>query len=156
LLPWKIHIRSSIQKKLGSKWYFLDPSIPAAALSLTNARLKNDLNALGFYFESLAIRDIRIYADYIGAEAFYFQDSKGLDIDMIVELPDESWSAFEIKLGGEKGIAEAVRNFKSLQGKLDSKKWAKLITLNIIIAGNVSYTRPDGINIISLGHLFAK
>jgi hypothetical protein len=71
-------------------------------------------------------------------------------------MPDETWSAFEIKLGGDKGIEKAIENFSSLKSKMDIKKWDKLISLNIITAGNMSFTRKDGVNIIALGHLFVK
>jgi hypothetical protein len=92
----------------------------------------------------------------LGGEVYFFQDSNNLDIDAIVELPDESWAIFEIKLGGDNLIQKAVKNFELLRTKIKPEKWKKCMSMNIITAKNISITREDGINIIALGHLFVK
>jgi predicted AAA+ superfamily ATPase len=86
---------------------------------------------------------------------YHYRDSSGLEIDAIVELPDERWAAFEIKLGSTDAIDEAARNMQKLLTRLTPEKAAQCSSLNVIIAGNQSYTRKDGANVISLGHLTA-
>jgi predicted AAA+ superfamily ATPase len=138
------------------KWHFVDPSIAAAALRITPDSLIADLNTFGFFFESLAIRDLRVYADMAGADIYHYRDSTNLEIDAIIERYDGKWAAVEIKLGGEKGISEAGSNFAKLKRRLTERKLKDLSSCNIITAGENSYTRPDGINIIALGHLYVS
>jgi predicted AAA+ superfamily ATPase len=114
----------------------------------------NDANYLGFVFESLVIRDLRIYAEAMDGNVFFFKDSNGYDVDAIVELPDGSWSAFEIKLGSYDGIEAGVENVKKIKDKVADRNKNNLKSLNIITIGTGSYTRDDGINIIELGNLY--
>jgi predicted AAA+ superfamily ATPase len=156
LPAWKAHIRSSVRMRVKPKWHFVDPSIAAAALRITPDALIADLNTLGFFFESLAIRDLRVYADMAGADIYHYRDSTNLEIDAIIERYDGKWAAVEIKLGGEKGISEAYSNFAKLKRRLTERKLKDLLSCNIITAGENSYTRPDGTNIIALGHLYVS
>ncbi|GHT67816.1 ATPase AAA [Bacteroidia bacterium] len=153
LSSWKTHIRSSVQQRVKPKWHFVDPSVATAALRILPKALLNDINAYGLFFESLAIRDLRIYADVLDGKVYHYRDSSGLEIDAIVELPDERWAAFEIKLGSTETIDEAAQNLQRLLTRLMPEKAAQCSSLNVIIAGNQSYTRKDGVNVISLGHL---
>jgi predicted AAA+ superfamily ATPase len=153
LPAWSTHLRSSIRLRVKPKWHFVDPSLAVASLGASPLSLLNDLNAMGLLFESMTIRDIRVFSDVIGAKVFHYRDSTDLEIDAIVERRDEKWIGIEVKLGGENKIAEAVSNFEKLRNRLTDAKLNKLASLNIITGGAVSYTRPDGINIISLGHL---
>jgi predicted AAA+ superfamily ATPase len=134
---------------------FVDPSVATAALRILPNALLNDVNAYGLFFESMAIRDLRIYADVIDGKVYHYRDSSGLEIDAIVELPDERWAAFEIKLGSTETIDEATRNLQKLLTRLTPEKAVQCSSLNVIIAENQSYTRQDGVNVISLGHLSA-
>jgi predicted AAA+ superfamily ATPase len=154
LPSWKTHIRSSVQQRVKPKWHFVDPSIAMAALRLQPSSLLNDINSYGLFFESLAIRDLRIYADTLDGKVYHYRDSSGLEIDAIIELPDQSWAAFEIKLGSNKSIEEATANLKKFLNRLEPDKQKQCKSLNIIIAGYSSYTNKDNINIISLGHLY--
>jgi hypothetical protein len=153
LPAWKPHIRSSIQARVKPKWHFIDPSLAAAALGASPAGLLEDLNAMGLLFESLAIRDLRVYADVLDAKVFHYRDSTGLEIDAIVERRSGEWIGIEIKLGGERAIEEAVVNFGKLRARLTQPKLGRLASLCVITGGQTSYTRPDGIHVISLGHL---
>jgi predicted AAA+ superfamily ATPase len=153
LPAWSTHLRSSIRLRVKPKWHFVDPSLATAALGASPSSLLHDLNAMGLLFESMTIRDIRVFSDAIGAKVFHYRDSTDLEIDAIVERRDEKWIGVEVKLGGEEKISEAVSNFEKLRKRLTDSKLKKLASLNIITGGAVSYTRPDGINIISLGHL---
>ena len=156
LPSWKTHIRSAVQQRVKPKWHFVDPSIATAALRLLPKAILNDINAYGLLFESMAVRDLRIYADVVDGKVYHFRDSSGLEIDAIVELPDERWAAFEIKLGSTDSIEEAANNLRKFLTRLTPEKSAQCQSLNVIIAGNLSYTRKDGINVIALGHLFVS
>ena len=154
LPAWKTHIRSSIQMRVKPKWHFVDPSIGSAALRVSSDMLLNDLNTLGLFFESMVLRDIRVFADVLDAEVYHYRDSTNLEVDMIVERKNGEWAAIEVKLGGENAIIDATDSLTKLKNRLTKSKLSQMTSLNIITAGINSYRRPDGINIISLGHLF--
>ena len=155
LPAWKTHIRSSVQQRIKPKWHFVDTSMAAAALRILPSGLLNDFDVFGLFFESMAIRDLRIYADTLDGKVYHYRDAAGLEIDAIVELPNETWAAFEIKLGSTKTIEKAAENLQKLRTRLTPEKAAQCTSLNVIIAGTSSYTRKDNVNVISLGHLFA-
>lgn len=155
LPAWKPHIRSSIQTRVKPKWHFVDPSLATAALGVTPGGLLGDLNAMGLLFESLAVRDLRVYADVSDAKVSHYRDSTGLEIDAIVERRSGEWIGVEVKLGGERAIEEAIANFGKLRVRLTEPKLARLASFCVITGGQASYTRPDGIHVISLGHLRA-
>ena len=155
LPAWKTHIRSSVRQRIKPKWHFVDTSIAAAALRIMPNGFLNDFDSFGLFFESMAIRDLRIYADALDGKVYHYRDSSGLEIDAIVELPNEYWAAFEIKLGSTKSIDKASENLQKLLNRLTPEKAAQCTSLNVLIAGSSSYTRKDGINVVSLGHLYA-
>ena len=155
LPAWKTHIRSSVQQRIKPKWHFVDTSIATAALRILPNGLLNDFDVFGLFFESMAIRDLRIYADTLDGKVYHYRDSSGLEIDAIVELPNETWAAFEIKLGSTKSIDEAADHLQKLLKRLTPEKAAQCVSLNVLIAGALSYTRKDNVNVVSLGHLFA-
>ncbi|MDR2816178.1 MAG: DUF4143 domain-containing protein [Proteiniphilum sp.] len=154
LPSWKTHIRSAVQQRVKPKWHFVDPSIPAAALRLPPQSLLNDTESFGLFFESLAIRDLRIYADVLDGKVYHYRDSSGLEIDAVLELPDETFAAFEIKLGSIFSIDEAAGNLQKLLTRLTPEKAIRCASLNVLIAGSSSYIRKDNVNVIALGHLF--
>lgn len=156
LPAWKTHIRSSIQVRQKPKWHFIDPSLATAALGITPEQLFADFKTYGLFFESLAVRDMKIYADIMDAKVYYYKDSTSLEIDMIIERRDGKFIAVEVKLGGEDRINEALENFTKFKKRLTDKKLENLVSCNIVVAGENSYTRADGVNIIGLGHLFVK
>jgi predicted AAA+ superfamily ATPase len=153
LPAWPTHIVSKVRQRVSPKWHFVDPSLAAAALNLATDSLLAEPLVLGFFFESLAIRDIRIYAELQGASVMYYRDETGLEVDVIVEMMGGRWAAFEIKLGGDAQINEGAISLKKLYGKLSRSKQQDMASLNILTAGPLSYTRPDGVNVIALGHL---
>ena len=154
LPAWKTHIRSSVQQRVKSKWHFVDTSVATAALRILPNGLLNDFDCFGLFFESMAIRDLRVYADTLDGKIYHYRDSSGLEIDAVAELPNETWAAFEIKLGSTKSIDDAAENLKKLLSRLTPEKAAQCTSLNVLIAGNSSYTRKDGVNVVSLGHLY--
>jgi predicted AAA+ superfamily ATPase len=158
LEAWSPHIRAKSRLRVKPKWAFCDPSIATASLGITSNHLINDREAFGLFFESLVLRDIRVLASSVDGAVYYISDSRndrGNEIDIIVEMWDGRWAAFEVKLGSPSGIKDAVRNFEWLDNIISDTKREKLMSKNIIIAGGTSYTREDGINVISLAHLFA-
>jgi predicted AAA+ superfamily ATPase len=155
LPAWKTHIRSSVQQRVKPKWHFVDTSIATAALRILPNGLLKDFDSFGLFFESMAIRDLRIYADTLDGKVYHYRDSTGLEIDAIIELPDETWAAFEIKLGSTESIDRAAEHLQTLLTRLAPEKTAQCASLNVLIAGTSSYTRKDGVNVVSLGHLFA-
>ena len=155
LPAWKPHIRSSIQARVKPKWHFVDPSLATAALGATPNGLLDDLHAMGLLFESMAVRDLRVYADVLDAKVFHYRDSTGLEIDAIVERRSGEWVGIEVKLGGERALDEAVANFGKLRTRLTQQQLGRLASFCVITGGQTSYTRPDNIHVISLGHLRA-
>jgi predicted AAA+ superfamily ATPase len=153
---WAPNLRSKVRLRVRPKWHFVDPSLAVAALGAEPQRLLDDLNTFGLLFESLAIRDLRAYAQTMDGTVYHYRDSNGLEVDAIVELPDGRWAAFEVKLGGSRNIDAAAANLASLVRKLDARQVERLTSLNVITGGTTSHTRPDGVNVVSLGHLTAE
>jgi hypothetical protein len=149
---WSTHIRSSASLRKSPKIHFTDVSLSVAALGADKGSLLKDVKFTGFLFESLATHDLRVYAQANDASVSHYSDSSGLEIDCIVQKRNGDWAAFEIKLGMSMNI-EAVSNLKKLTTTLDIKNIGPPKSLNIIVGTGVSYTRPDGINIISLASL---
>jgi predicted AAA+ superfamily ATPase len=152
---WAPHLRSKVRLRVRPKWHFIDPSLAAAALRAQPEALLDDLNTLGLLFESLAIRDLRIYTQTLEGAVYHYRDDSGLEVDAIVELGDGRWAAFEVKLGGADNIKLAAANLCKLATKVSAQRAEKLCSLNVLTAGDESYTRPDGVNVIALGHLSA-
>lgn len=149
---WSTHIRSSASLRKSSKIHFTDVSLSVAALGADKESLLKDVKFTGFLFESLATHDLRVYALANDASVSHYSDSSGLEIDCIVQKRNGDWAAFETKLGTGM-INEAASNLKKLTATLDIEKTGPPKSLNIIVGTGVSYTRPDGINIISLASL---
>jgi hypothetical protein len=127
-------------------------SLAIAALKLNKEALMNDLKYCGFLFESLVYHDLKMYARANDAEVSHYRDSTGLEIDAIVQQSGGLWAAFEVKLG--LGMHEdAARNLLKLVSVVDTTKFSKPVSLNIITGTGMSYTRPDGINVISIASL---
>ena len=115
--PFSAGIRSSVRVKQAEKRHFSDPSLACALLKATPAGLLGDLETLGFLFEALCERDLRIYAESFGASLYHYQDYKNQEIDAVIELPDGRWCAFEIKLGANQ-IDSAAANLLEIKEQL--------------------------------------
>lgn len=152
---WGPHLRSKVRLRTQPKWHFVDPSLAAAALDAGPQHLLGDLNTFGQLFESLCIRDLRVHAQSLGGTVYHYRDEVGLEVDAIVELSDGRWAAFEVKVGGAKHIDRAAENLRALARKVSERRADQLASLNVLTAGSTSLTRPDGINVVSLGHLGA-
>ena len=149
---WAPHLRSRSRIRSASKRHFVDPSLAVAALRATPERLLEDLNFLGFLFESLVIRDLRIYSQQSDGRVLQYRDNTGLEVDAIVETADGRWGAFEIKLGG-KLIDEGASNLASFIDRVDTTKSGAPAIAAVITGTGYGYVREDGIAIIPIGAL---
>lgn len=146
------HIRSSSSLRKSSKRHFCDVSLAIAALKLDQNNLMRDLKYCGFLFESLVYHELKMYAKANDAEIFHYRDSSGLEVDAIIQQSGGTWAAFEVKLGVGM-IDEAANNLLKFNKLIDEQKFSKPISMNIITGAGISYTRPDGVNVISLASL---
>lgn len=144
------NIRSSVRIKQASKRHFVDPSLACALLNADRTTLTNDLNTLGFLFESLCIRDLRIYAEAFGVNLFHYQDYKGKEIDCVLELENGDWVAVEIKLGANQ-IDEAAKNLLAIQKEM-LKENEKAPSVLCVVCGlsNAAYLRKDGVYVVPI------
>ena len=146
------HIRSSASLRKSSKRHLCDTSLAVAALGLDKESLIKDMKYTGFLFESLATHELNVYAKANDANLFHYNDSYGLEVDGIVQKRNGDYAAFEIKLGVGY-IDEAAENLKKFAKNIDTAKMDRPKSLNIITGTGMSYSRPDGINVISLASL---
>lgn len=149
--PFSTKIRSSVRIKQSEKRHFCDPSLACALLNITPHMLLNDLETLGFLFESLCERDLKIYAESIDAHVYHYQDYKNREIDTIIELNDGRWCALEIKLGANQ-IESAAENLKKIYKEMEKDPKSILPSAMIIVCGlsNAAYQREDGIYVVPL------
>lgn len=151
---WTPHIRSRASIRSQRKMYLADPSLALAALGVGERQLLNDLGFLGIVFENLVMRDILVYAQHIDANVSYYRDSNGLEVDAILERPNGTWSAIEIKLSpGAIDIAAAT--LLKFSVTIDTTKNGAPSSLIIITGSGPAYTRPDGIHVVPITMLGA-
>lgn len=145
--PYGASLRSSLSVRQAEKRHFTDPSFACSLLGITQEdKLIGDLQTFGFMFEALCVRDLRIYAQAFGGELYHYQDYENNEIDAVIELPDGSWSAFEIKLGANQ-IDAAAQSLLKIQAK-----FLKPASSLCVICGlsNAAYRRPDGVYVVPL------
>lgn len=145
------NIRSSVRIKQAEKRHLCDPSLACALLNATSEMLINDLQTLGFLFESLCERDLKIYAESFGASLYHYQDYDNKEIDAVIELNTGEWCAFEIKLGANQ-IDDAANNLLAINKKLQGTPNAKPAKILCVICGlsNAAYKRPDGVYVVPI------
>ena len=147
--PFSAGIRSSVRVKQAEKRHFADPSLACALLKATPAGLLADLETLGFLFEALCERDLRIYAESFGASLYHYQDYRNQEIDAVIELPDGQWCAFEIKLGVHQ-IDVAAENLLAIKKQFAEDPKGKPPAVLCVVCGmtNAAYQRPDGVFVV--------
>lgn len=151
---WNPNLRSKSAIRMSDTRYFVDPSIAAAALRIGPKDLINDLETVGFMFETLCMRDLRIFAEALDGDVFHFRDRNGLECDAVIHLRNGLYGLIEIKLGGETRIAEGAETLMELAGKIDTTKMPKPSFLMVLTAtGNYAYRRKDGIFVVPIGCL---
>ena len=154
--PFSANIRSSVRLKQAEKRHFADPSLACALLKATPSGLLGDLETLGFLFEALCERDLRIYAESFGASLYHYQDYKNQEIDAVIELPDGQWSAFEIKLGANQ-IDTAAASLLEIKRQIEEEPKGKPPVALCVLCGmsNATYQRPDGVYVVPITALRA-
>ncbi len=151
---WNPNLRSKTAIRFSDTRYFVDPSIATAALGLGPNDLVADLNTFGLLFETMCVRDLRVFADSMDGKIYHYRDSSGLECDAVVQMRNGSYGLIEIKLGGEKLIAEGVETLRKLEKRLDTTKMKSPAFLMVLTGtGDYAYRRQDGIYIVPIGCL---
>lgn len=151
---WNPNLRSKSAIRTSDTRYFTDPSIATAALGLGPADLIGDLNTFGLIFETLCIRDLRVYAEALNGKVYHFRDKSGLECDAVVHLRNGSYGLIEIKLGGDNLINDGVATLKSLESKIDTDRMKRPSFLMVLTAvGSYAYRREDGVYVVPIGCL---
>jgi len=147
---WAPHLRSRSRVRSASKRHFVDPALACAALRATPERLLADLQLLGLLFESLVVRDLRVYAQAADGTVLHYRDNTGLEVDAIVETGDGGWAAFEVKLGPGQ-IDAAAATLLTFAARVDTDKCGAPKALGVIVGTGYGYRRPDGVQVIPIG-----
>ncbi|MBS1848296.1 MAG: DUF4143 domain-containing protein, partial [Actinobacteria bacterium] len=147
---WRPHLRSRARLRTKSVHHFVDPSLGTGALGVGSHGLLSDLEAAGFHFESLVLRDLRVYAQPLGAQISSLRDTRtGAEVDAILELPDGRWAAFEVKLG-EGAVDAAAHAVLAFAAKIDPARHGPPTALGVITGGRFAYKRPDGVHVVPI------
>ena len=149
---WNPALRSKTAIRTSPKRQFTDPSIAAAVMRLTPARLLEDFNYFGFLFESLCDRDLRVYAEALDGEVFHYRDSSGLEADAVIALNDGRWAAIEIKLGSME-IEKAAKHLIELKNRINTDKMNEPSFLMVLTGEEFAYRRKDGVFVVPIGCL---
>ena len=151
---WNPNLRSKTAIRTSDTRYFVDPSIATAALGIGPGDLVNDLNTCGLLFETLCVRDLRVFADALHGEVRHYRDKTGLECDAVVHLRSGAYGLIEIKLGGDKWIEEGANNLNKLAGLIDTTKM-KEPSFRMVLTGTgpYAYQRPDGVYVVPIGCL---
>jgi len=154
LPAWSPHIRSRAMLRQMPKRHFADPSIACGALRLTQKKLLENLEYFGMIFESLVIRDLRIYAQTMGGKVFHYRDSNGLEADAIIEFPSGDWMAVEVKLGMDMAN-DGAKTLTALAGNIDTAKTPHPKALVVITGNGFAHKRTDGVYVAPIQTLAA-
>ena len=152
---WNPNLRSKTAIRTADTRYFVDPSIATAALGLGPADLMGDLNTMGFFFEALCVRDLRVFAEALGGKVYHYRDKSGLECDAVVHLRNGQYGLVEIKLGGKSLINDGVETLHALVGQIDTARMkAPAFRMVLTATGEYAYRRPeDGVYVVPLGCL---
>ena len=151
---WNPNLRSKTAIRTSVTRYFVDPSIATAALGLGPNDLLNDLNTFGLFFETMCIRDLRIFADALEGQVYHYRDASGLECDAVIHLRNGAYGLIEIKLGGAARIDEGAVNLNKLAEKIDTEKMKKPAFKMVLTGiGDFAYCRKDGVLVVPIGSL---
>ena len=154
MAAWNPNLRSKTALRTSDTRYFIDSSIATAALGLGPEDLIGDLKTFGLFFETMCVRDLRVFSDKLNGQVYHYRDKAGLECDAVVHLRNGSYGLIEIKLGGDKLIEEAAENLKKLNNKIDTTKMKSPSFLMILVGiGDYAYRRQDGVYIVPIGCL---
>ena len=150
--PWAPHLRSRSRLRTAAKRHFVDPSLAVAALRASPEHLLHDFEWFGLLFESMVVRDLRVYAQAAGASVYHYRDNTDLEVDAVVDAGPGRWAAFEIKLGARR-IDDAVRALLKFARRVDTDRCGEPAALGVIVGSGYGYTRPDGVAVIPVAAL---
>ena len=154
MAAWNPNLRSKTAIRSSYTRYFVDPSIAVAALGTGPRELLEDLRTFGLLFETMCIRDLRIFADALGGQVYHYRDKDGLECDAVIHLRNGRYGLIEIKIGGDTLIEEGVKNLKALEDKIDLDKMHAPSFLMVLTGiGDYAYRRTDGVYIVPIGCL---
>ena len=152
--PWAVHLRSRSRVRNSRKFHFVDPSLAVAALGAGPESLLADLSTTGLLFESMVIRDLRVYSQSLGGEVRHYRDNTGLEIDAVVTTADARWCACEVKLSSAPHIVDAAAaQLLKFAQRVDTTRCGEPSALLVITAGGYGYRRPDGVTVVPIGVL---
>ena len=152
--PWAVHLRSRSRVRSSRRFHFVDPSLAVAALGAGPESLLADLNTTGLLFESMVIRDLRVYSQSLGGEVRHYRDNTGLEIDAVVTTADARWCACEVKLSSAPHIVDAAAaQLLKFAQRVDTTRCGEPSALLVITAGGYGYRRPDGVTVVPIGVL---
>ena len=152
---WNPNLRSKTAIRTSDTRYFVDPSIATAALEIGPEDLMNDLNTMGLFFETLCVRDLRVFAEYLNGKVYHYRDKSGLECDAVLHLRGGRYGLVEIKLGGQSLINDGAATLTALSNQIDTSKMKEPAFKMILTAtGGYAYRRPeDGIYVVPIGCL---
>lgn len=152
---WNPNLRSKTAIRTADTRYFVDPSIATAALGIGPADLMNDLNTMGFFFEAMCVRDLRVFAEALNGKVYHYRDKSGLECDAVVHLRNGQYGLIEIKLGGQSLISEGAATLNALASQIDTSRMRTPAFKMILTAtGEHAYRQPeDGIYVVPIGCL---
>lgn len=154
-IAWNPNLRSKTAIRTSDTRYFIDPSIATAALGMGPKDLINDMETFGFIFETLAIRDLRVYADALDGKVYHYRDKNNLECDAVIHLRNGSYGLVEVKIGGTEPIREGAESLKTLSSKIDSTRMKAPSFMMVLTGiGKFAYKRPeDGVLVVPIGCL---
>lgn len=152
LAAWNPRLRSKTAVRTSPTRHFTDPSIAAAMLGATPEKLLSDFETFGLLFESMCVRDLRVYAEPLGGEVFHYRDKTGLEADAVIVLGDGRWGLAEVKLGSRQ-IDEASAHLKKLAAKIDQDHEGMPSFLMVLTGTTTAYRREDGVFVVPLATL---
>ena len=150
LNAWSPLLRSKVAIRISPTHYFVDPSIATAALDVTPHDLINDFKTFGFIFESLVIRDLKIYAEANGASLYHYRDKNDFEVDAIIHFNNGKWAAIEIKLFDDEAIEKACKNLIKFKNNINLQKMKEPSFLMVITGTKNAYRREDGVFIVPI------
>lgn len=151
---WNPNIRSKTAIRTSDTRYYTDPSIATAALGLGPKDLIKDMNTFGLLFETLCIRDLRVYASAIDGDVYHYRDRSGLECDAVVHLPNCKYGLIEVKIGGKELIDEGAESLKKLASEIDTEKmYAPSFLMVLTGIGELAYKREDEVLVVPIGSL---
>ncbi len=154
MAAWNPNLRSKSAIRTSDTRYYVDPSIAVASLGVGPEDLLNDLNTCGLFFETLCVRDLRVFAESLDGSVYHYRDNTGLECDAVVHLRNGKYGLIEIKLGGDSLIEEGAENLKRLSSKIDVSKMKSPSFLMVLTGvGHYAYKREDGVLVIPIGCL---